>query len=53
MRPLRRIASDITQGRQVTEWTPNAGSKLVIHVMNEVKRKHAFIDLLKPEKKAQ
>jgi len=47
---LRRIGSDITQGRQVTEWTPNAGSKLVIDVMNEVKRRHPFIDLLKPEK---
>lgn len=47
---LRRTASDYVQGRPVEAWTPNAGSKLVIDVMNDIKRKHAFIDLLKPEK---
>ena len=50
---LRRIGSDITQGRTVSDWTPNAGSKLVIDVMNDIKRReHAFVDLLKPEKEA-
>jgi UDP-2,3-diacylglucosamine pyrophosphatase LpxH len=47
---LRRIGSDITQGRDVADWTPNAGSKLVIDVMNDIKREFAFVDLLKPEK---
>jgi UDP-2,3-diacylglucosamine pyrophosphatase LpxH len=47
---LRRIGSDITQGRTAADWTPNAGSKLVIDVMNDIKREFAFVDLLKPEK---
>jgi UDP-2,3-diacylglucosamine pyrophosphatase LpxH len=46
---LRRIGVDLIQGRPVEQWTPNAGSKLVIDVMNGIKSKHAFIDLLKPE----
>jgi UDP-2,3-diacylglucosamine pyrophosphatase LpxH len=47
---LRRIGSDIMQGRTVSDWTPNAGAKLVIEVMNDIKRReHAFVDLLKPE----
>jgi UDP-2,3-diacylglucosamine pyrophosphatase LpxH len=46
---IRRIARDITQGRLVREWNPNAGSQLVIEVMNEIKRRYAFVDLLKPE----
>jgi hypothetical protein len=33
-------------------WQPNAGTKLVKDVMNEVKRTFAWIDLLKPETKA-
>ena len=49
---IRRIGCDLSQGRSVDEWTPNAGTKLVIDVMNQIKRKHAFIDLLKPEKQA-
>jgi UDP-2,3-diacylglucosamine pyrophosphatase LpxH len=31
------------------DWTPNAGTKLVIDVMNDVKREYPFVDLLKPE----
>jgi UDP-2,3-diacylglucosamine pyrophosphatase LpxH len=31
-------------------WTPNAGTRLVRDVMNRVKRRHPWIDLLKPEK---
>lgn len=30
-------------------WVPNAGSKLVVEVMNDVKKTWPFIDLLKPE----
>jgi UDP-2,3-diacylglucosamine pyrophosphatase LpxH len=47
---LRRIGCDLSQGRAVADWTPNAGSKLVVEVMNDIKREYAFIDLLKPEK---
>jgi UDP-2,3-diacylglucosamine pyrophosphatase LpxH len=49
---LRRIVCDLVQGRYAAEWTPNAGSKLVIDVMNKIKSRHAFVDLLKPEKEA-
>jgi UDP-2,3-diacylglucosamine pyrophosphatase LpxH len=49
---LRRLACDAVQGRPVREWTPNAGTKLVIDVMNSLKQEHPFIDLLKPEKEA-
>ncbi|MGR9086441.1 MAG: metallophosphoesterase [Gammaproteobacteria bacterium] len=34
------------------EWYPNAGTRMVKEVMNEVKRKYAWIDLLKPETSA-
>jgi UDP-2,3-diacylglucosamine pyrophosphatase LpxH len=33
-------------------WKPNAGSMFVRDIMNEVKRRYAWIDLLKPETKA-
>lgn len=31
------------------DWEPNAGTSLVVDVMNEVKRDYPFVDLLKPE----
>jgi UDP-2,3-diacylglucosamine pyrophosphatase LpxH len=46
---MRRIACDFVQRRPSEEWIPNAGTKLVIEVMNDVKRELAFVDLLKPE----
>jgi UDP-2,3-diacylglucosamine pyrophosphatase LpxH len=49
---LRRIGRDVTRGRDATEWVPNAGTKLVIEVMNELKRRYAFVDVLKPEVEA-
>lgn len=33
-------------------WVPNAGTKLVVDVMNKIKEDHPFIDLLKPETEA-
>jgi UDP-2,3-diacylglucosamine pyrophosphatase LpxH len=33
-------------------WKPNAGTKMVKEVMNEVKRRYRWIDLLKPETSA-
>ncbi len=49
---LRRTCSDQEQRRTIHEWTPNAGTKLVIDVMNDIKCKYRFVDLLKPEVKA-
>ena len=49
---LRRIGRDLTQGNKVDPWTPNAGTKMVIDVMNSIKQRYPFIDLLKPEGEA-
>jgi UDP-2,3-diacylglucosamine pyrophosphatase LpxH len=46
---IRRISRDVVQGRPIADWIPNAGTQLVIDVMNNLKRKFPFIDLLKPE----
>lgn len=46
---IRRYGRDIQQGRPVTAWVPNAGTQLVIDVMNSIKQKFPFVDLLKPE----
>ena len=49
---LRRLARDRQFGEIVPAWTPNAGSKMVIDVMNGIKRNLPFVDLLKPETEA-
>jgi UDP-2,3-diacylglucosamine pyrophosphatase LpxH len=51
---LRRAAHahELGQRFNARDWVPNAGTKLVIDVMNRVKQTHPFIDLLKPETKA-
>ncbi len=46
---LSDITSDIIQGRKPKKWLPNAGSRLVIEIMNEVKKTYPFIDVFKPE----
>ena len=48
---LSKVARRLNTGRSLTqeEWSPNAGTKMVKEVMNEVKRRYAWIDLLKPE----
>jgi hypothetical protein len=47
---LRRIGRNSQQGLPVKPWIPNAGTQLVIEVMNEIKRgNYPFVDLLKPE----
>ena len=46
---IRRIGRDIVHGLPVESWIPNAGTQLVIEVMNGLKRQYPFIDLLKPE----
>ena len=51
---LARVSRRLNAGRPVgpSEWEPNAGTKMVKDVMNEVKRRYAWIDLLKPETQA-
>ena len=51
---LSRLARRLNADRSLSfsEWEPNAGTKMVKDVMNEVKRTYKWIDLLKPEKEA-
>ena len=46
---LRRIGRDRQFGLPFEAWTPNAGTQMVIEVMNQIKREYPFVDLLKPE----
>ncbi len=46
---LRRIGRDTQFGLRPEPWMPNAGSQLVVEVMNQVKARYPFVDLLKPE----
>lgn len=48
---LRKLAAGLNAGQPFDRraWTPNAGTRFVIDVMNQIKRRHPFIDLLKPE----
>ena len=49
---LLRVVREQNAGMpfNATAWTPNAGTRLVRDVMNRVKRRRPWIDLLKPEK---
>ena len=49
---IRRFGREVVQGRPVESWIPNAGSKLVVDVMNDLKSRYPFVDLLKPEVEA-
>jgi UDP-2,3-diacylglucosamine pyrophosphatase LpxH len=51
---LSKLARRLNAGRELapSEWEPNAGTKMVKDVMNEVKKRYAWIDLLKPETQA-
>lgn len=46
---LRRVSRAIEAGEPPPRWEPNAGTRLVVDVMNDVKLDYAFVDLLKPE----
>ena len=48
---LGQLANAINAGRTVdmSRWKPNAGTRFVIDVMNAIKRRYPFVDLLKPE----
>jgi hypothetical protein len=51
---LAKVGRRLNAGRALTqqEWTPNAGTRMVKEVMNQVKEKYKWIDLLKPETQA-
>jgi predicted phosphodiesterase len=51
---LRELAISQNAGASFdrAKWVPNAGTQLVKDVMNSVKRRYAWIDLLKPETQA-
>lgn len=51
---LSKLARRLNADRHLKadEWEPNAGTKMVKDVLNTVKHKYPWIDLLKPEKKA-
>lgn len=51
---LARLGRRLNAGLSMSpsEWRPNAGTRLVKEVMNKVKQRHAWIDLLKPETSA-
>lgn len=51
---LARVSRRINAGRTLAqnEWTPNAGTRMVKEVMNEIKKTYKWIDLLQPETKA-
>ncbi len=49
---LCELAGALNAGRRYKDWKPNAGTRLVVDVMNNIKRDYPFVDLLKPETKA-
>ncbi len=49
---IRRIGRDVQQGHPVGPWIPNAGTQLVVDVINGIKDRYPFVDLLKPEARA-
>ena len=49
---IRRVGRDMQFGQPIGSWIPNAGSRMVIDVMNGIKRRFPFVDLLKPEVEA-
>lgn len=46
---LRRTVQALNRGATPDAWSPNAGTRLVVDVMNGVKKRYPFVDLLKPE----
>ncbi len=46
---LRRLIRAMNMSAPLPEWKPNAGTRLVVDVMNDVKKRHPLVDLLKPE----
>ncbi len=48
---LAKVSRRLNAGQSIeqADWNPNAGTRMVKEVMNKVKQRYAWIDLLKPE----
>jgi UDP-2,3-diacylglucosamine pyrophosphatase LpxH len=51
-RQLLDVSRALNRRQDPPEWDANAGTRLVIEVLNDIKKDHPFVDLLKPEIKA-
>ncbi|MEJ2731477.1 MAG: metallophosphoesterase [Deltaproteobacteria bacterium] len=51
-RQLLDISLAVNTGEEPPKWEPNAGTRMVIEVMNAIKRDYPIVDLLKPEAEA-
>jgi len=51
-RQLLDVSLALNTGEEPPEWDPNAGTRMVIDVMNAIKRDYPIVDLLKPEVEA-
>jgi UDP-2,3-diacylglucosamine pyrophosphatase LpxH len=51
-RQLLEVAIAINSDQTPEEWDPNAGTRMVIDVMNSIKHDYPIVDLLKPEVEA-
>ena len=49
---LRDVSLSLNFNQVPRDWDPNAGTKLVIDVMNSIKQRYPIVDLLKPEGEA-
>jgi UDP-2,3-diacylglucosamine pyrophosphatase LpxH len=49
---LRRLRSTLSRGEAPAEFDPPVGSRLVVEVMNPIKARYPFVDVLKPENEA-
>lgn len=45
---VREVVQHLKRGTVPPAWTPNFGTNIVIDIMNGVKARHPFVDLLKP-----
>ncbi len=48
-RALLNVSRAMARGEPLPEWDANAGTRMVIDVMNPLKATYPFVDLLKPE----
>lgn len=51
-RQLLEVSKTLNSGKTAPEWDPNAGTRLVVDVMNRIKSNYPIVDLLKPEDEA-
>ncbi|MBF0623906.1 MAG: metallophosphoesterase [Magnetococcales bacterium] len=49
---LVRLCRTLNRNSPTAPWRPNAGTRMVVDVMNPIKRRWPFVDLLKPESRA-